>query len=376
MRRLIISSAGFLLLIAVVHPASGQVSVRGSKAVEPSGGVRPEKPDGTPPVGFGRIVSRPVPLPPNPPSETPQNTSPASDKGDNTGAPNGGRQNQGDDRRADRGDGSRDRGRPGHGHHHHHHGGGPWIGYPWVWGTPYYPGIYYPSASIYGYNVGFGYNLGLPAQFDPNPVVVPQNNAANNVANNGAANRPAPAPVPADALRTTNPEQRARAGRFLGFGDAQFAKQKYLAAVGRYKTAIETAPDLADGYLRQGFAHVALGQYENAAKAFKRALAVRDDWRGAPFRLEQLYVDAPISKTQHLENLAKAVEENPFDADLLLVLGLELYFDDQRDSAAVFLSRVAQFGGDEALVKHFLQQPKPAGAPDPDPPRAGGKVVF
>ena len=232
---------------------------------------------------------------------------------------------------------------------------------------PYFPGAYYAPAWVWGYNVG------LPATFDPDPVVIPQNNLPNPI---GAANPPAPAPVPADALRTTNPEQRARAGRFLGFGDAQFAKQKYLAAIGRYKTAIETAPDLADGYMRQGFAHVALGQYPNAAKAFRRGLTLRNDWRDSPFRLEALYVDAPISKTQHLENLAKAVEDNPFDADLLLTLGLELYFDDQKDRAAVFLSRVAQFGGDENLIKYFLQAPKPAGVPDAAAPRAGGKVVF
>ncbi len=354
MRRLIISSAGLLLLIAFVPPASGQLSTRGSRTIEPEGGVRPDVVRTAP---FGKVFSQAVFPPTLPP--------PAADEGAPAGPPSGGDSNRGGGERPDRdrGDDRGNRGRHGHGHHHRH---GYWAGYPWVWSTPYFPGIYYPPVSV------FGYDVGLPAQFDPNPVVIPQNN----VANNAAVNLPAPAPVPADAQRTTNPEQRARAGRFLGFGDAQFAKQKYLAAVGRYKTAIETAPDLADGYLRQGFAHVALGQYENAAKAFRRGLAVRDDWRGSPFRLEQLYVDAPISKTQHLENLAKAVEDNPFDADLLLVLGLELYFDDQQDRAGVFLSRVAQFGGDEGLLKHFLEHPKPAGAPDPAPPRAGGKVVF
>ncbi len=365
MRRLIISSAGLLLLVAFAHPATGQLIVGGSKTIDSAGGVRPERR----PIGGFRGGSRPVAPPAIPPVESPQVDPPALGGDGTAGPPNGDGQNRSGGGRPNRGDGRHDRGRSGHGHHHSHRHGF-WAGYPWLWSTPYFPGTYYPPASV------FGYNFGLPTPFDFNPVVIPQSTLPNNVANNRAVNLPAPAPVPADALRTTNPEQRARAGRFVGFGDAQFAKQKYLAAAGRYKTAIETAPDLADGYLRQAFAQVALGQYENAAKAFKRGLTVRDDWRGSPFRLEQLYVDAPISKTQHLENLAKAVEANPFDADLLLVLGLELYFDDQKDRAAVFLSRVAQFGGDEGLLKHFLQQPKPAGAPDPDPPRAGGKVVF
>ena len=79
-----------------------------------------------------------------------------------------------------------------------------------------------------------------------------------------------------------------------------------------------------------------------------------------------------MAKTQHIETLARAVEANPFDADLLLVLGMQLFFDGQADRAAVFFSRAAQLGADEDhLLDDFLGKPKPADAPQP-----GGKISF
>jgi tetratricopeptide (TPR) repeat protein len=180
-----------------------------------------------------------------------------------------------------------------------------------------------------------------------------------------------------DAIKNTNAEQKARAGRFIGFGDGSFAKQKYLAALGRYKTAIETAPDMPEGYFRQGFAHVALGQYENAAKAFRRGLLVRSSWRGSPIRLDAVYGPAgTAAKVQHLERLAEAVEVNSFDSDLLLVLGVMLFFDGQVDCAELCFSRVSQLGGDsQGLLSDFVPRPKPAGNVDP-PAKSGGKISF
>ena len=89
----------------------------------------------------------------------------------------------------------------------------------------------------------------------------------------------------------------------------------------------------------QGSALIAQGQYDGAVKAFRRGLRIRGDWSASPFRLDQLYGDDVIAKTSHLENLAKAVEANPLDAELLTALGIQLYFDGQRERAGVFLAR-------------------------------------
>lgn len=247
----------------------------------------------------------------------------------------------------------------GAGHHDHHHdrhrhgdhnswwyGGG----YPLVW-------PYWSAPSVVAY---------YPIAVDSAPL-------ANFV--------PAPAPQPAGDVgprgrpKPTSAEQKAKAGKFIGFGDANFAHQKYLAAIERYKIAMRLAPDLAESFLRQGHALVALGQYESAVRAFKRGLRIRSDWTGTPVRLDQLYGQDQLAKTSHLENLAKAVEANPLDATLLWALGMQLFFNGEPERASVFFARVAQLGGnDEGLLNDFLPKPAPAGAPQPA--GGAGKVVF
>ncbi|MEX2115133.1 MAG: hypothetical protein WD845_18210 [Pirellulales bacterium] len=277
---------------------------------------------------------------------------------------------------ADGGDrGGRDRDERRHGHHRHReHGNGPIF----LW-----PPIIYPWPGNVGYIPGFPYdNLGSPYYFDPtqsgwSPVGRP-------VAALPAAKTPAPAdPLPDNdtvrsKIRTTNAQTKARAGKFVGYGDANFGKQSYLSAAERYKDASRIAPDMAEPFFRQGFAFVAMGNYESAARAFRRGLVIRSDWRHSPFRLDQIYDADPITKTAHLEGLAKAVEANPLDADLLMLLGMMLYFDGQAERSGTFFSSAAQLGGnDERLLEHFLPQPGPAGAPRPDgQAKPGGKLVF
>ena len=75
-----------------------------------------------------------------------------------------------------------------------------------------------------------------------------------------------PEPNPADQ-RATNAQATALGQKFIGYGDAWFAKGKYFDANARYRDAARTAPQLADAYFRQGFALAALGKYDAAVKA-------------------------------------------------------------------------------------------------------------
>jgi hypothetical protein len=257
----------------------------------------------------------------------------------------------------DRDDDRRGDGRRGH-HGHHHQHGGLWLLWP---SYVYYPPFFGP---YYGWTNPFQAprlaSNPAPAAVDP------------------PAPRPAPSDLPKAKVRATSAAWKARAGKFIGYGDTNFGKQSYLAAVERYKTAAQMAPDVAEPYLRQGFAFVAMGNYPSAARAFRRGLAIRSDWTDTPFRLDEIY-DDQIAKTAHLETLAKAVETNPLDADLLMLLGLQIFFDGQPQRAEVFFARAAQLGGNEdGLLDSFLPRPGPAGAPKPaaDAPKAGGKIVF
>ena len=73
--------------------------------------------------------------------------------------------------------------------------------------------------------------------------------------------------------------------------------------------------------------------------------------------------DNKIAKTAHFEALAKAVDENPQSADLLLLLGLQLFFDGQADRATPLFERCNQLGGNEdGAITGLLPKPpiKPA----------------
>ncbi len=233
------------------------------------------------------------------------------------------------------------------------------VGYPYIWTGAYTP-VFSPLGYPYFPSPNFGY---VPVPFAP---VAP-----------APANPPkidAQEPPAKQQPKATNVEQKSKAGKFMAFGDANFGKQKYLPAVERYKTAAQLAPDLAEPYFRQACAFIAMGQYESATKAFRRGLSVRAGWANAPFRLDQIYGADKIAKTTHQENLAKAVEANPVNANLLVALGMHLFFDGQRERADVFFSRAAQLGGNEdKLLDDFLPKPGPAGA---EKAAANAKIVF
>ncbi len=254
-------------------------------------------------------------------------------------------------------------------HHHHHLGFAHWM--PWTVGVPFvWSGAYTPAFPSYS---------PVFLSFAPAAAWVPRDN--NNVNNAAPARHPQPAdaaPAAKPKLRTTNPQSKAKAGKFIAYGDANFGKQKYLSAVERYKTAAQIAPDMAEAYFRQGYALIAMSQYAEAFKAFRRGLGIRGEWHDSAFRLDQLYAGAGAAKTAHLENLAKAVEANPMDSDLLVALGMQLFFDGQRARSELFFARAAQLGAnDDRLLDDFVPRPGPAGArEEPGARQNGGKIVF
>jgi tetratricopeptide (TPR) repeat protein len=283
--------------------------------------------------------------------------------------------------------------------HHHQH----WSGYPnanfylygaaalpYYWTLPYSTGGYTPAfASYYPIYPYLGSSVVATGISVVNPNVPPL--GFNNPANNGGvggnfAGGPLPQPrnldpidrpdPPKPKVRSSTAEQKAKAGKLIATGDANFSKQQYFPALERYKSAAQLAPDVAEPFFRQAHAMLAVGQYENAAKAFRRGLKIRGDWNGSPFRINQLYGDAQVAKEVHFESLAKALETNPLDANLLVDLGLQLFFDGQRERGLVFLTRAAQLGGNaDHLLDAFLNGKVEAQAAQKDDGQEA-KIVF
>jgi tetratricopeptide (TPR) repeat protein len=149
--------------------------------------------------------------------------------------------------------------------------------------------------------------------------------------------------------RVVNAETRGLAWRFITFGDAHFANNKFSEAYQRYRKAAEIVPELAEAHFRQGFALIGAGRFDAAAKAFRRGLAIEPAWPRSGFRLGDLYVGNPAAKAVHLEALADAAEKDGNNADLLFLLGVFLHFDGQRPRAVPFFERAEQLAGREAV---------------------------
>jgi len=219
--------------------------------------------------------------------------------------------------------------------------------YPdWPWYPYYLPPVYLPAETLYGPEAVkrfMGVDRLVPS---PSATTRPSKTTIERKARD---ERPA-------AARVSNKDALVRAGKFLGYGDNHFSAQRYNDAYQRYKKAAESAPDLAEAYFRQGYALIAMGRYELAAKAIKRGLELDRGWARSAFRNAELYgPDSQAAKKAHLDALAKAATDAPEAPDLLFLLGVLLYFDGQAERAAPFFQRADQLGGGSHL-KGFLEQ--------------------
>lgn len=208
----------------------------------------------------------------------------------------------------------------------------------------YLPPVYYPAELAYGPQAVKQF-MGLDRNFALGPLAA------------GAAAIPTPAPAPAGP-RVSNLETLRRARKYIDIGDRLFLAQEFHSALQQYKTASKTAPDLADAYIRQGFALLATGRYEFAVEAFRRGLSVDPKYAHSDFRLDAIYGDSRAAKTAHLETLAATALDRADDADLLFLLGMFLHFDGQADRAQRFFLRAAALErGEAGYIRAFVTPP-------------------
>jgi tetratricopeptide (TPR) repeat protein len=274
-------------------------------------------------------------------------------------------------------------------------------GGPRFYGPPLYAYPYYDPYWSYGYGTGIYYDPAtnsaayyLPPAYAPAelnfgplamerflgipraPVVVPPPAGVAADAADAADDGLTAAEI-AGRLRKSNPEARANAKQFIQFGDTRFAKQEFHTARQYYRSAIETAPDLVDAYVREGFALIAVNQYRTATRALKIAIELDPDYVKSGFRLDDLYRDNGLAKGAHLESVANKALRTPDDADLLFLVGMMLYVDGEHERAYKFLGKAAQLGGPEAtrLLTPLLgiEAPPEAVPAAPDKPVPAGK---
>jgi tetratricopeptide (TPR) repeat protein len=219
---------------------------------------------------------------------------------------------------------------------------------PYYGGPALLPPWYFPPEPVFGPDRWIGPHIA------PLPRVEPPEDAAG------------PEKAPPNQ-RGTNAESVARARRFIAIGDRMFAERKYADAYENYRQAGVAAPRLADACFRQGFALVACGHYESAARAFKRGLDLDAAWPQSDFRLDLLYRDHGVDKATHLDMLATAAIAKPHDADLLFLTGISLHFDGQANRARPFFQRAGQLSGADAQRGKTFELPEREAATDDGP---------
>jgi tetratricopeptide (TPR) repeat protein len=145
--------------------------------------------------------------------------------------------------------------------------------------------------------------------------------------------------------RFSNVDSRRKAEKLIAEADELFKAQNFHSALQKYKLAGSTAPDMPEAFWRQGHALVATHNYELAATAFKRAIALTEDLGRGGFRLGDIYGGANMTKQQHLESLAEWATSKRSLSDPYFLIGLFLEYDGQPVRAEKFFQKANELAG-------------------------------
>jgi hypothetical protein len=156
------------------------------------------------------------------------------------------------------------------------------------------------------------------------------------------------------------PEPPDEFTRLMQLGLELFAQQQYGRAAARFRQAaiLEPKQPLPSFLLAQAL--LEQGKYDDARDAILDGLKRGPDWPAARFRPHEFYGANQEDYAELLANLERIQTRTPNDPVLLLLRGHALWFDGQKDQAAVLFRR-ARNGPDAAAVERFL-----AALPDED----------
>jgi tetratricopeptide (TPR) repeat protein len=157
--------------------------------------------------------------------------------------------------------------------------------------------------------------------------------------------RPVAPIVDSIVARFSNTDSRRKAEKLIAEADEFFKAQNFHSALQKYKLAASTAPDVPEAFWREGHALVATHNYELAATAFKRAIALTEDLSRGGFRLSDIYGGAKMTKQQHLESLAEWAATKRNSSDPYFLIGLFLEYDGQLARAEKFFQKANELAG-------------------------------
>jgi tetratricopeptide (TPR) repeat protein len=145
--------------------------------------------------------------------------------------------------------------------------------------------------------------------------------------------------VMSSVFRSTQRWLRARVPRLLKTGRRHSFRKEYAAALREYNQAIDSAPDLAEGYFRRGALYHSMGEMTFALADYERALA-RDPRLAAPY-LQRAKIRTEIGDYDSaLADFAKFMSLRQNDPESFLHRGICLMKKGMRSDAIVDFQRV------------------------------------
>ena len=87
--------------------------------------------------------------------------------------------------------------------------------------------------------------------------------------------------------------------------------------------------------------------------AFRAGLKLRSDWSTSQFRLDTIYAEGALEKTN--QKIAQRLGRDPLDRDLLFAKGMQLFFAGEQQRSRMYLSQAASLEATKpGLLEAFL----------------------
>ncbi len=228
----------------------------------------------------------------------------------------------------------------------------------------YSNGLYYgPTVGFgvnYGFHDGYGYsNLGYPVSpwgpvytTAPQPSVQPLPQWMLDDAGLGQPIKVRPtARRDPSLLEPSTPGAQLRSARMQGIGDRFLRDRDFTAAEKSYRSAIESAPDRPEPYVRLALVKVARDDYRGAVAALREAITVDPRF---PERAESLDLilgpEQHGTKVQLKQKVADWTKVNVRDADRLFLLAVLMFLDGDNRCHTLLDTAIQLDGGREHLT--------------------------
>ncbi len=237
-----------------------------------------------------------------------------------------------------------------------------------------YPPIYYPGCRYYSPFYGYSYASVYLSQpyvvqaYDDTPAYVVPTYTQSVETTYASSSAPPPAAAPPAMAESYQPLTPPQAASPVSEGNAAFAAGHYDEARDLYVRAVFS--DERDGYAKVLYAwsNFALGDYDVAAAAIRRALLTTPDLVAYPMDVRTLYSDAATLDRQ-TDALLRFLADRPNHTEAQLVWGYLLYSIGQADRAASVFNGLAGADVNDTIVSR-LRDAAVRAAQSPSPPPA------